>query len=352
MFRLVSFLSLFRDSNFQVALTFPRKPGSAEPAYQIDGVRFADLTVNVEYRQLESKIKLAMKDLVGSAVYYLKTGKVIITGCMSMLEAKKFARRILRLVQRCYDPDLQHLVKWKACTFAIINIAADGSLGFNVNLNWVMKRYWDCTPPPSFEPEDFPSVRWRPFPNASVSVSIFANGKFTLTGAKTEIQVNETFQWLFEKLETCSASGRLPSEELRNAVPVDTAHEMQCRAYRINQRKRPAPPPIVKPELRSVASLSLPPHLMRTKVKIDLTDASFQPCIVMVAPSTPSVKVEVATPPPVLRLPCFMTRFRPMASPPPPPLESAPKRQKVPLPAPPTAVPAIQVKMEPEIDWI
>lgn len=343
-------------------MTFPRKPGSTEPAYQIDGIQFADLTVNVEYRQIESKIKLAMKDLVGSAVYYLKTGKVIITGCMSMLEAKMFARRILRLVQRCYAPDLQHLVKWKACTFEIINIAADGSLGFNVNLNWVMKRYYDCTPAPSFEPEDFPSVRWRPFPNASVSASIFANGKFTLTGAKTEIQVYETFQWLFEKLETCNASGRLPSEELRNAVPVDTANEMQCRAYRINQRKRPAPPPIVKPEFRSVATLSLPPHLMRTKVNM----GTVQPSNAMVAPPpppTPLVKVEVPTPPPTLRLPCFMTRFRPMApqmvpsSADPPPLESAPKRQKVRLPEPPiaavaAAAPATQVKMEPEIDWI
>jgi len=72
--------------------------------------------------------------------------------------------------------------------FKVNNMAADGSFGFKVDFQRLQERY-SGEHQLSYDPEQFPGLRWSFGDQKDVSCSIFHNGKVTLTGAKVSIDV-------------------------------------------------------------------------------------------------------------------------------------------------------------------
>jgi TATA-box binding protein (TBP) (component of TFIID and TFIIIB) len=114
-------------------------------------------------------------------------GGVILTGCASEAIARQIAEAVVTLVQKVFGTNA------RLNNFCINNVAANGDLGFKVRFRSVQEH---C-PKVRFDSERFPGLQ---LVVNKVSVSVFQNGKITLTGAKNESEARNVFVVLWDMM--------------------------------------------------------------------------------------------------------------------------------------------------------
>ncbi|KAK5905444.1 hypothetical protein CgunFtcFv8_001408 [Champsocephalus gunnari] len=110
-----------------------------------------------------------------------RNGTLVVIGAKSPGSARVVARRCARKIQKLCVPV-------RFLDFRITNMMAT-SCSLPVNLQ-ELALYHPC----SYEPELFPGLFFRGFPG--ISVSIFATGKITVTGVKSEAELKSLLETL------------------------------------------------------------------------------------------------------------------------------------------------------------
>jgi len=110
------------------------------------------------------------------------SGAIILTGCKSTEKTEEAAHKTVSILNNIgYDADVY--------SFKIQNIVGAGMFNKPINLQQVYEflrnNIEEFGMKPSLEPEFFPALICK-FKDSSFSCSLFCNGKFHVTGCKTE----------------------------------------------------------------------------------------------------------------------------------------------------------------------
>ncbi|XP_033181655.1 TATA-box-binding protein-like [Mastacembelus armatus] len=133
---------------------------------------------NVQYNPKSYKaLFMRLRDPQTTAVIYT-SGNIVCTGATSEQDSRVATRRFARILQKLGFPV-------SFLDFKIQNVVARCS-SFPVSLEGLaMAHRWRC----SYEPEMFPGLLFNVMPG--ITLTIFASGNMSLTGAKSEAQVYE-----------------------------------------------------------------------------------------------------------------------------------------------------------------
>lgn len=145
-----------------------------------------------------------------AAVQIFATGSVVLTGCVSPEDTFEVSKKIVALVKRCLNANAS------LSAFSVNNVAADGTLGFRVQFRDVLDHYssgLDVT----YEPDRFPGLRWT---IRKMTFSVFQNGNFTLTGAKTARVAYEAFVNLRQVAQGFTTDPILPLPDAPEFIDV------------------------------------------------------------------------------------------------------------------------------------
>ncbi|XP_029312501.1 TATA-box-binding protein-like [Cottoperca gobio] len=131
---------------------------------------------NVEYRP--KAVVMRIREPQATALIY-NSGKIVFIGAKSEQKARLAARKCARKVQKLGFPA-------RFLNFRICNVVASCN-SFPVRLEQLALHHL-C----SYEPELFPGLYFHGVPG--ITITIFATGKMSVTGAKSEAEIHAALQ--------------------------------------------------------------------------------------------------------------------------------------------------------------
>ena len=145
------------------------------------------------------------------------SGNMVCTGGKTELQSRYAARKYCSIFQKVGVP---------CCfkDFKIQNIVASATVGFPIKLQAIADDYGPyCT----YEDELFPGLVFRSIKPKLVFL-IFRSGKIVITGAKTQLQITQTYQSLYTNIivkyrdtEDASTSSSQYRAKIRSARDID-----------------------------------------------------------------------------------------------------------------------------------
>ncbi|MFO7835119.1 MAG: hypothetical protein R6V83_00545 [Candidatus Thorarchaeota archaeon] len=164
--------------NVMVSAQFPHRLDLDEIAASLRNVEFEPKYRGIIYRMDEPEAVLVM---------YSK-GTIVAVGCKSKEVSIEAIRKTVELIREKRitvdsDPVIQ-----------VHNIVATVTTGSSINIELAsMKLEYSV-----YEPEQFPGLIYKPTPG--ISISLFSQGKITVTGARTESEVEAYAQETVSRL--------------------------------------------------------------------------------------------------------------------------------------------------------
>ena len=157
----------------------------------------ANLNTNLDLRELNKLIEgseykyprfnglIVHNQSPKCTIIYYGTGKVVIVGAKSEMEAESGAFVAYLLLDSCG-------IKCHLSDFKIHNIAAAGNLGTQIKINEFAKKYHKYV---EYDTEIFPGAFLR-HPNIKATIILFYQGNIILTGAKEKKEIEDGFKIL------------------------------------------------------------------------------------------------------------------------------------------------------------
>ncbi|XP_044193858.1 TATA-box-binding protein-like [Thunnus albacares] len=157
---------------------------TAKLGCQLDLNVIARKALNVKYDPKTYKaLTMRIRKPLTTAIIY-KSGNIVCLGAKSEEESRIAARRYARIVQKLGFPV-------RFLDFRIQTMVASCKI-FPINFEQlVLAHHQQC----SYEPELFPGLFYRVMPG--ISVTIFANGKLSVNGAKKPADIYEAFDIVY-----------------------------------------------------------------------------------------------------------------------------------------------------------
>ncbi len=155
-----------------------------------------------EYQKAYNRIKMLIKEPKIYTFIYGKgkkgrNGKIVCIGAKSEKESKMGCIQCANIIKKCgYNVNIEEK------DIKINNIAASCNVNFKINLLELSKKVSDLKYYAFYEPEIFPGLVCR-FKNkkGGLFARIFNEGKLNISGAKTEKEINKTFDELYSYLK-------------------------------------------------------------------------------------------------------------------------------------------------------
>jgi transcription initiation factor TFIID TATA-box-binding protein len=123
-----------------------------------------------------------------STCLIFRNGKLVLTGCKSVLQCRVDSRKIARIIQKLgYDV--------KISNGKIENMVGSFDYGIDLNLTSLALKIGSKV---SFEPELFPGLIYTVFNKCKAT--LFRSGKINITGAKCVEELNDAFDNIFTYL--------------------------------------------------------------------------------------------------------------------------------------------------------
>lgn len=170
----------------------------------VNAVATVKLTSTVELEMLAAALKGSefsasggrwLKMRLRPENYYIafyKSGKFLVTGVKSLEEIERIANRVITILKDArMDMDIEKIT--------VHNIVMNGKLMMKASLEKVM--FAIDTSKASYEPEQFPGLMYKDF---GASFLLFPNGKFIVTGVKTQTAGEEAadkFRQIIEEVQ-------------------------------------------------------------------------------------------------------------------------------------------------------
>lgn len=127
------------------------------------------------------------------------SGKMIITGCKTLQNVKEGARRFTRIIQKVGHPKAHARDPYPQ------NMVVTCDVEFPIRLEALVEAHAVRA---TYEPELFPGVCYR-MDDPKITITIFVNGKITLTGGKSLQSFQQAFDNIYPILEQFSKQSSL-----------------------------------------------------------------------------------------------------------------------------------------------
>ena len=164
---------------------------------------------NVEYDPEEFPGLVLRLDNPKLTALVFGTGKMVITGAKKTDMLIKGFKRILRLLYK------HGILVGGRPRIQIQNVVASANLNAEVNLE-IAAEYLDNV---MYEPEQFPGLIHK-MDNPRVVLLIFSSGKMVITGAKSEEEVVQAVQNIYNKLAEIGALREASEEEFSSIEEI------------------------------------------------------------------------------------------------------------------------------------
>ncbi len=158
---------------------------SAALGHDIPLEKMAATLSNTEYNPEQFPgLVIRIKEPKTSALIF-SSGKIVCTGGRTLEDVRQSIRKIIKSLEKINvkikeEPEIH-----------VQNIVASGSVGMDLNLNFLAMRL-DNT---EYEPEQFPGLVYK-MPSAKATFLLFSNGKVVCTGTKSEEQLHKVLDQL------------------------------------------------------------------------------------------------------------------------------------------------------------
>ena len=153
----------------------------------LDLLFLAQNLINVEYKPSKfNAIILRIREPKSTCLVF-NNGKLVLTGCKSVMQCNKAIRIIARKIQKLG-------FKVKLSNQCIENLVGSVNYGSNIDLSKLSELIGFQA---SFEPELFPGLIFR---TNKCKVLVFQSGKINITGGKTVEDIYSAFDIIFEYL--------------------------------------------------------------------------------------------------------------------------------------------------------
>jgi transcription initiation factor TFIID TATA-box-binding protein len=146
-------------------------------------------SINVEYNKNRfNALVMRLRKKPRSTCLIFRNGKLVLTGCKSVLQCLDDSRKIARIIQKLgYDV--------KISNGRVENMVGSFDCGIDLDLTSLASKIGSKA---SFEPELFPGLIYT-FHN-KCKATLFRSGKINITGAKCEEVLNDAFDNIFTYL--------------------------------------------------------------------------------------------------------------------------------------------------------
>jgi transcription initiation factor TFIID TATA-box-binding protein len=146
-------------------------------------------SINVEYNKNRfSALVMRLRKKPRSTCLIFRNGKLVLTGCKSVLQCRDDSRKIARIIQKLgYDV--------KISNGKIENMVGSFDCGIKLDLTSLATKTGSKA---SFEPELFPGLIYTL--HNKCKATLFRSGKINITGAKCEEELNDAFDNIFTYL--------------------------------------------------------------------------------------------------------------------------------------------------------
>ncbi|TKR92076.1 hypothetical protein L596_006793 [Steinernema carpocapsae] len=156
----------------------------------IDLRRIAQQARNIEYNPKRFGAAILRIRSPRTTALLFSSGKMVVTGAKSQDQSRAAGRKFARIVQKLG-------FEARFSSFKIQNIVACVNVHFTIRLEGVaLMHHQFCT----YEPELFPGVVYR-MVKPRVVLLIFSTGKVVITGAQSELTINEAFEAIYPLLK-------------------------------------------------------------------------------------------------------------------------------------------------------
>jgi len=162
---------------------------SAALGHDIPLEKMAATLSNTEYNPEQFPgLVIRIKEPKTSALIF-SSGKIVCTGGRTLDDVRQSIRKIMKSLEKINvkikeEPEIH-----------VQNIVASGSIGMDLNLNFLAMRL-DNT---EYEPEQFPGLVFK-MPKAKATFLLFSNGKVVCTGTKSKEQLDQVLDQLHDML--------------------------------------------------------------------------------------------------------------------------------------------------------
>jgi transcription initiation factor TFIID TATA-box-binding protein len=162
---------------------------SASLGHDIPLEKMAATLSNTEYNPEQFPgLVIRIKEPKTSALIF-SSGKIVCTGGRTLDDVRQSIRKIMKSLEKINvkikdEPEIH-----------VQNIVASGSIGMDLNLNFLAMRLENT----EYEPEQFPGLVFK-MPKAKATFLLFSNGKVVCTGTKSEEQLHQVLDQLHDML--------------------------------------------------------------------------------------------------------------------------------------------------------
>jgi transcription initiation factor TFIID TATA-box-binding protein len=162
---------------------------SASLGHDIPLEKMAATLSNTEYNPEQFPgLVIRIKEPKTSALIF-SSGKIVCTGGRTLDDVRQSIRKIMKSLEKINvkikeEPEIH-----------VQNIVASGSIGMDLNLNFLAMRLENT----EYEPEQFPGLVFK-MPKAKATFLLFSNGKVVCTGTKSEEQLHTVLDQLHDML--------------------------------------------------------------------------------------------------------------------------------------------------------
>ncbi len=119
------------------------------------------------------------------------SGRVVITGAKDEKDVEKAIERLVKLLEKI------GVKVTKKPTYEIQNIVVSGNLNMRLNLNNLIFKLENA----EYEPEQFPGLIYKIYPDKSITFLLFGSGRFVCTGGRRIEEIKKAIKDLKKKLE-------------------------------------------------------------------------------------------------------------------------------------------------------
>lgn len=157
-------------------------------------VKFASTEPNSEYNPEQFPGLVLRIKKPKSAVLVFSSGNLVCTGTKSVAQVREVIKKVIAKLRK-----IKIYVRTKP-RVNVQNIVASGSIGFNLDLNFLAIQMENT----EYEPEQFPGLVHK-LPEINATFLLFSNGNLVCTGTKNRPQLEYAMKLLLKELKSIGA---------------------------------------------------------------------------------------------------------------------------------------------------